>query len=193
MTLRLLGCDACAFCAKVRLSLGRMGLGCERVAVAHDDRGAIEAITGQPLAPVLCDEDRVIPDSTRILRYVVARYGERGLLPPGPAEQALAWIVEDYADEVLGPLVRAVLEGRSPAGEPLAPHDRKEIDKHLETQFRNLEQLLSARGHMLGSDPCLADIAVFAFLRHLVRQGRSEISAGFPHLKTWYSRMDALE
>lgn len=192
MTLRLLGCDACAFCAKVRLSLARTGLGCEWVSVAHEDRGIIEAKSGQPLAPVLCDEDRVIPDSTRILRYVVARYGEGGLLPQGPADQALAWIVEDYADEVLGPLVRSVLEGRSAAGEPLLPHDRKEIDKHLETQFRNLEQLLSARGYMLGPDPCLADIAVFAFLRHLVRQGRSEISAGFPHLKTWYSRMDAL-
>lgn len=192
MTLRLLGCDVCASCAKVRLALGRMGLDCERVTVAHDDGPAIEAISGQPLAPVLCDEDRVVPDSTRILRYVVARYGERGLLPPGPAEQALAWIVEDYADEVLGPLVRAVLDGRSVSGEPLAQHDRKDIDKHLETQFRNLEQLLSARRFMLGSDACLADIAVYSFLRHLVRQGGSEISAGFPHLKAWYARMDAL-
>jgi glutathione S-transferase len=169
-----------------------MALDCERVAVAHEDRRAIETISGQPLAPVLCDEDRVVPDSTRILRYVVARYGERGLLPAGPAEQALAWIVEDYADEVLGPLVRDVLEGRSASGEAPAGRDRKEVDKHLETQFRNLEQLLSARGFMLGTAPCLADIAVFAFLRHLVRQGGGEVSAGFPHLKAWYARMDAL-
>jgi glutathione S-transferase len=114
------------------------------------------------------------------------------MLPGDPAEQALAWIVEDYADEVLGPLLRTILEDRAPSGSALPPADRRELERHLETQFRNLEQLFSQRHHVFGDVPGLADICLYAFLGSLVRLGRREISSGFPHLKAWYGRMEAL-
>ena len=188
--MRLYHIEACPFCEKVRLSLKRMRLECERVTIDAADRSEVERVSGQRLVPVLVDEDRVIPDSTRILRYLIARYGERGMLPAGAADQALAWIVEDYADEVLGPLIHSVLSDRDAAGRPLDPPVRKETEKHLETQFRNLEQLLSERDYALGATPSLADIALFAFLSRLGRDGKG-ISAGFPHLKGWYARMEA--
>ncbi|HEU4402782.1 MAG TPA: glutathione S-transferase family protein [Candidatus Polarisedimenticolia bacterium] len=182
--MRLFNFEACPFCEKVRLSLKRMGLDYESVVIDPAERGAVEKVSGQRLVPVLCDGDRVIPDSTRILRYLIARYGERGMLPAGPADQALAWIVEDYADEVLGPLIHAALSQQ--------PAVDEEIEKHLETQFRNLEQLFSERGFALGGALSLADIALYAFLGRLVRHDGKAISAGFPHLKAWYSRMEAL-
>jgi glutathione S-transferase len=189
--LRLYHFEACPFCEKVRLSLRRMGLDYESVVIEPGDRREVERVSGQRLVPVLCDDDRVIPDSTRILRYLIARYGEKGILPGGPADQALSWIIEDYADEVLGPLMHAALLGRAPSGEPLDAAGRKDLEKHLETQFRNLEQLLSERPFALGAAPGLADIAVFAFLSRLVRHSERMISAGFPHLKAWYARMEA--
>ena len=191
MALRLYHFEACPFCEKVRLSLKHMGLPCESVAIDPDDRRKVEAVSGQRLVPVLCDDDRVIPDSTRILRYLIARYGESGMLPQAPADQALAWIVEDYADEVLGPLLRSILEDKSPAGGPLQAPERRELERHLETQFRNLEQLFSQRRYAFGDAPGLADISLYAFLGCLVRLGKHEISAGFPHLKAWYGRMEA--
>ena len=190
MALRLLHFEGCPFCEKVRWSMKRMALDCESVPVDPGNRAEVERLSGQRLVPVLCDEDRVIPDSTRILRYLVARYGERGLLPGRPADQALAWIVEDYADEVLGPLVHALLEDRSADGRPLPPRDRKELEKHLETEYRNLEQLFSDRPFVLSDSPTLADIAIFSFLVQLPRHAGREISAGFPHLKAWYGRME---
>ena len=192
MAMRLYRLEACPFCEKVVLSLGRMGLEYESVTIGDDDRREVEKVSGQRLAPVLCDEDRVVPDSTRILRYLVARYGERGLLPAGPADQALAWIVEDYGDEVLGPLIYSVVKGTTPQGAPLDARGRKEAEKHLETQFRNLEQLLSHRPFALGDAASLADISLYALLGQLTRHGGREISAGFPHLKAWHARMDAL-
>lgn len=188
--MRLYHFEACPFCAKVRLSLKRMDLDCEPIAIDPADRREVEKVSGQRLVPVLVDEDRAIPDSTRILRYLIARYGERGMLPAGAADQALAWIVEDYADEVLGPLIHAALADRTQQGGPFDPAERKELEKHLETQFRNLEQLFSERPYALAPAPGLADIALFAFLSRLPQAGRP-ISAGFPHLRAWYARMEA--
>jgi glutathione S-transferase len=192
MTLKLLHFDACPFCEKVRLSLKRMVLPYDGEVIEPGDRRRVEEVSGQRLVPVLCDEERVIPDSTRILRYLIARYGDTNMLPVDPAEQALAWIVEDYADEVLGPLLRSILEDRTASGAPLQPAERRELERHLETQFRNLEQLFSHRAHVFGSSPGLADISLYAFLGSLVRSGRREISSGFPHLKSWYGRMESL-
>jgi glutathione S-transferase len=190
VALRLLHFEGCPFCDKVRRSLRRMSLDFESVPIEPGDRAEVERISGQRLVPVLCDDDRVIPDSTRILRYLVARYGERGLLPPGPADQAMAWIVEDYADEVLGPLVYALLKGQGVDGRPLPARERQEMEKHLETQHRNLEQLFSQRPFVLGDSPTLADIAVFCFVAQIPRYAGREVSAGFPHLRAWYQRMD---
>ncbi len=192
MALRLLHFEACPFCQKIRLSLRRMDLAYEGEAIDPDDRRRVEEVSGQRLVPVLCDEDRIIPDSTRILRYLIARYGDKNMLPGDPAEQALAWIVEDYADEVLGPLLRSILEGRSSSGAHLPPAERRELERHLETQYRNLEQLFSQRNFVFGGAPGLADIALYAFLNRVVQDGKREISAGFPHLRAWYGRMQAL-
>jgi len=192
MALRLLHFETCPFCEKVRMSLARMGLAYEGETIEPDDRRRVEEISGQRLVPVLCDGDRIVPDSTRILRYLIARYGDTNMLPGDPAEQALAWIVEDYADEVLGPLLRAILEDRTPSGAPLQPAEHREMERHLETQFRNLEQLFSQRRFVFGGTPGLADISLHAFLSRLVRLGKREISSGFPHLKAWYGRMEEL-
>src|SRR3989338_9037914 len=143
MALRLFHFEACPFCEKVRLSLKHMGLPCESAAIDPDDRRKVEEVSGQRLVPVLCDEDRVIPDSTRILRYLIARYGDADMLPQPPADQALAWIVEDYADEVLGPLMRSILEDKTPAGGPLQPAERRGLGGDLERQVRNPQQLFS--------------------------------------------------
>ncbi|HYS06020.1 MAG TPA: glutathione S-transferase family protein [Candidatus Dormibacteraeota bacterium] len=192
MSLKLLHFEACPFCEKVRLSLRHMKLPYEAEVIEPGDRSRVEEVSGQRLVPVLCDGERVIPDSTRILRYLIARYGDTAILPGDPAEQALAWIVEDYADEVLGPLLRSILEDRTDSGAPLQGAERRELERHLETQFRNLEQLFSQRAHVFGNRPGLADISLYAFLVSLVRSGRSEISSGFPHLKLWYGRMESL-
>jgi glutathione S-transferase len=193
MGLKLLHIAECPFCEKVRLSLSRMKLRCVEEAIDPKDRSQVQEVSGQSLVPVLVDDDRIIPDSTRILRYLIARYGDANMLPADPAEQALAWIVEDYADEVLGPLIGAIVkdERRFPAASaPTA--ERRELERHLETQFRNLEQLLSRRPFVFGETPGLADISLFAFLRTLIGRGKREISSGFPHLKSWCGRMESL-
>ena len=61
-----------------------------------------------------------------------------------------------------------VTNTRSGSGAPLQAAERRELERHLETQFRNLEQLFSQRAHVFGNRPGLADIALYAFLVSLV-------------------------
>lgn len=61
---------------KVRLALGAKGLKYTKVAVDPVDRSAIVALSGQPLTPVLKHGDRVIFDSSAILRYIDANFRE---------------------------------------------------------------------------------------------------------------------
>ncbi len=65
MAMRLYRLETCPFCEKVVLSLRRMGLEYESVTIGDDERREVEKVSGQRLVPVLCDEDRVVPDSTR--------------------------------------------------------------------------------------------------------------------------------
>jgi glutathione S-transferase len=51
--------------------------------------------------PVLVWDGEAIADSSRILRVLDERHPEPALVPEGPAERALAHLLEDWADEAL--------------------------------------------------------------------------------------------
>jgi len=60
---------------KVRLALNYKGIPYERIDVpGDDDRAGIVELSGQPLTPVLCHGDAVVPDSAAILRYLEANF-----------------------------------------------------------------------------------------------------------------------
>jgi glutathione S-transferase len=51
--------------------------------------------------PVLVYDGEAIPDSSRIAREIEQRHPEPSLVPERPEERALAWLLEDWADESL--------------------------------------------------------------------------------------------
>lgn len=61
---------------KVRLGLGFKSLRYERVAVDPADRTKVIEVSGQPRTPVLVHDDRVMFDSSAILRYLDANFRE---------------------------------------------------------------------------------------------------------------------
>lgn len=61
---------------KVRLALGYKALPYEKVPVNPEDRSRLVEISGQPLTPVLVHGDRVLFDSSAILRYLDANFRE---------------------------------------------------------------------------------------------------------------------
>ena len=189
MSLKLYHFEASPYCEKVRSTLKRMDLRYESVEIDPSDRSAVQAVSGQEKVPVLADGDMVVHDSTRILRYLVRTYGGGRFLPDDAHSRGLMWIVEEYVDEVLIPLMRKV--GRNAQGRDDSMGDAAKAALKTEAahQYESLEQLLGSDGFALGSRVTLADIALYACLSRLELYSARGIPAEFPGIRAWYSRM----
>ncbi|MFB6163398.1 MAG: glutaredoxin family protein [Halococcoides sp.] len=71
----------CPYCAKVKRKLDALGLDYESQTVPadHNERDAVEALTGQTAVPVLVDEAHGVdglPESDDIVAYLDETYGD---------------------------------------------------------------------------------------------------------------------
>jgi glutathione S-transferase len=77
--------EACPHCARVRRKLSELGLDwiSREVPVDRSERQRVEAISGQPLVPVLADPDHnmVVTESEDICAYLDEIYGPRARSP----------------------------------------------------------------------------------------------------------------
>jgi len=70
--------ERCPWCAAVRQGMRNVGI--EEYHIVNvprdrDGRDVLEELTGQRIAPVMVDDDMVVWDSRRIVRYVYETYG----------------------------------------------------------------------------------------------------------------------
>lgn len=75
--IRLYQLERCPWCAAARQGLANVGVEYETVNVPSNRRQRTEVLelTDQPLVPVLVDDDTVVWDSRRVVRYLYATYG----------------------------------------------------------------------------------------------------------------------
>ena len=85
---------------RVALAAGHKGLEIEWIDVAEDDRSPVEAISGQPLVPVLIAGDEIIPDSTAIIEHLERRFPEPSLFPADEARRAEVGMFVDWFNRV---------------------------------------------------------------------------------------------
>ncbi len=189
MPLKLYHFEACPYCEKVRYALRRLDLRYENAEIDPADRSAVKAVSGQEKVPVLVDGETVVHDSTRILRYLVRTYGGGRLLPEDSRSRGLAWIIEEYADEVLAPLLRRASRGVDAEGKPLGDSGRAALKAEMAHHYEALEQLLGGEDYALGSRLSLADIALYAFISRLELYSPRGIPAEYAKIRAWYGRM----
>jgi glutathione S-transferase len=151
---------------RVALALAYKGLEVESVDVDPADRSPVEAISGQPLVPVLVDGELVIPDSVAIIEHLEARHPDPPLYPLDPARRAEARIFVDWFNRVWKAppnlLTDALDDGRDP-GEPELVAWGEEVHASLDL----FEALLDGRDHLMG-DFGIADVVAWPFLRYAV-------------------------
>jgi glutathione S-transferase len=100
------------YCEKIRFILDYKGLPYRKIEVTPGI-GQLDLfrLSGQRQVPVLKDGAEVIADSTAIALYLDQKYPDRPILPTDARQRALCLLMEEWADESIGPNSRKVMLG----------------------------------------------------------------------------------
>jgi glutathione S-transferase len=176
---------------RVELYLSLLGLPYECVHVdlfkgAHKQPAFLAMnVFGQ--VPVIEDGELVIADSNAILVYLGERYDEQHRFWPATPEGKAAvqrWFSIAAGQLAAGPGAarRARLLG--------AKLDYEAAVGVTQQLFNTLEAELTARDYLVGSEPTLADVALYAYV---ARAPEGDISLEpYPALRAWLGRIEAL-
>jgi glutathione S-transferase len=177
---------------RVALAAGHKGIRIDWVDVDPDDRAPVEAVSGQPLVPVLVHGDEVVADSPRILEWLDERVPEPPLYPREPAQRAAATVFVQWFNRVWKIAPNKLVDGADEA-----------LSAELRATVGIFEGLLDGRDYLLGEFG-IADVIAFPFLKYAVfgvSEGDTDpfhrilaenlpLSPGSP-LHAWAERVDA--
>ncbi len=164
------------------------------------DRTPVEAISGQPLVPVLVEGDEIVSDSPLILRWLEIRYPEPRLYPSDPARRAEVQLFVDWFNGLWKRppnLIAAEEEKPSPDAARIA-----ELAARMRESVAVFEDLLTARDYLFGEFG-IADVVAFPFLKyaafglppgdeerfHAILVEHQPLAADSP-LRAWAARVD---
>ncbi len=177
MSIVLYDAARCPYCARVRIVLAEKGLAYETVAIDLAARPAW-LYDKNPLGkvPVLEEDTLCLPESAVIMEYLEERYPDPPLLPPDPAERALARLTVWRFEEELGHAYYSARRGE--------PGGRDELHRRLSA----LDAALSRRPYLSGAAYGLADIAWFPWLPRARRFLEVDVGA-YPAVSSWLDRL----
>jgi glutathione S-transferase len=186
---------------RVSLALAHKGLGVEWEDVDPRDRSPVERVSGQPLVPVLVEDERVIADSTVILRYLEDVRPEPPLWPLDEARRAELDVFLDWFNRVWKRPPNEIEAERGQAAPDGVRID--ELGRELAGSLDLFERLLSGRDYLFGEFSA-ADCAAFPFLKygliydeadaeefHLILGEYLALDGRYPRLEGWIHRVDA--
>ena len=187
---------------RVSLALAHKGLEVESVEISYEDRSPVVEVSGQGLVPVLVDGDEVIPDSTRILRYLDEKWPDPPLFPREAARRAELDTFLDWFNEVWKVAPNAIedeLEREDPDQELVSAHGAS-----MRASLNRFEDLLDGRDHLFGHDFSAADCIAFPFLKyggglrdpaddelfHRILEEHLALHGSHPRLAAWIERVN---
>jgi maleylacetoacetate isomerase len=189
---------------RVALACAHKGVPVDWVDIPADDRSAAIELSGQPLVPVLVEEDgSVLADSPAILRRLEQLYPEPPLWPADAARRAELNTFVDWFNGVWKRppnLMAEELERPRPDRQRIAAWGAE-----LATALDRFEALLQGRAFLFGDELTAADVVAFPFLKyaalpddpadvdvfHAVLREWQPLD-GRPLLRAWIARVDAL-
>ena len=189
---------------RVALAAGHKGVPVEWVDVDPDDRSPVVELSGQPLVPVLEDDDgTVLADSSAILERLERRFPQRPLFPPDPLGAEVRIFVDWFNRvwKVAPNAIEAELGRDEPDEERIA-----ELGASMRSALELFEGLLAEGDFLLGGRLTAADCAAFPFLKyaalglppgddelfHRILVERQPLGLEHPRLVAWIQRVDAL-
>lgn len=187
---------------RVALAAGHKGVELEWIDVDPADRSPVEAVSGQPLVPVLVDGDEVVTDSPAIVAWLERRTPEPSLYPRERARRAEVEVFVDWFNNVWKRppnLIEAEERKPSPDAARIA-----ELGARMRASLDLFESLLDGRDYLYG-DFGVADVIAFPFLKyavfglpagdderfHAILVEEQPLGDGYPALRAWAARVDA--
>jgi len=185
---------------RVALALAHKGLDVEWVDVDPADRTEVDRVSGQSLVPVLVDGDRVVNDSTAILRYLEELSPEPRLFPVEAARRAELDVFLDWFN---GVWKRPPNEIEAERAKPQPDQARIDaLGRELTGALDLFERLLDGRDYLYGEFSA-ADCAAFPFLKyaldrnaeddesfHAILREFQPLGEDHPRLAAWIRRVD---
>jgi glutathione S-transferase len=141
---------------RVALAAGHKGLPIEWLDVDPADRSPVEAVSGQPLVPVLvADDGEIVLDSPHVLEWIEAHHPDPPLLPADPARRAEVRVFCDWFNRVWKRAPNVIADD--------GPTPELAAEMLLGVAF--FEELLTGRDYLFG-EFSLADVTAFPFLKY---------------------------
>jgi glutathione S-transferase len=167
----------CPYCARARIALAEKGLEYEAMEVDLSDRPQwIYEKNPTGRVPVIEEDAWILPESSVILEYLEERYPEPPLLPPDPADRALARVWIFRHDDFTKPYYALRREEEGAA-------------ERFDEQLAKLEDALSRQTWLTGAEYGLVDIAYVPW----VLRARDMLGVsldGFPAVREWLARLE---
>jgi glutathione S-transferase len=201
-SIRLYRAELSTNCERVGLALAHKGIEAQSVLIRYDDRGPVEAISGQGLVPVIEDAGEVVYDSVAILRHLERRWPQPALFPADPARRAEVDVFIDWFERVY----------KAAPNKLEAERDRDHPDERLiaslgaemRARLDVFERLLAGREYLFGDAFGAADCVAYPFLKyaahreaddtelfHVILADHQPLGDDHPNLAAWIERVGA--
>jgi glutathione S-transferase len=176
---------------RVALALAHKGLSAESVWIDYSDRSPVEEVSGQPLVPVLVDDDgTVVPDSVAIMRHIDGR--GPALFGPPEVDVFVEWFNEVWK------VPPNAIEASSD------PEQIAALSARMNGWLDLFERLLAPRDFLVTEELSAADLVAYPFLKyaagrepaddepfHRILDEHQSVE-GRPRLADWVARMGGL-
>jgi maleylacetoacetate isomerase len=199
-SIRLYRAELSTNCERVGLALAHKGIEARSVLISYDDRGPVEAISGQGLVPVIEDAGEVVNDSVAILRHLERRWPEPALFPADPAARAEVDVFIDWFERVYKAAPNE-LEDQLERDDP----DERVLERRgaeMRARLDVFERLLSGREYLLADTFGAADCVAYPFLKyaahrdpddtelfHVILADEQPLGDDHPNLAAWIERV----
>ncbi|MDV7340954.1 glutathione S-transferase [Terasakiella sp. A23] len=149
----------CPYAMRARMALYVSGITCElREVVLRDKPAEMLALSPKATVPVLqLPDGTVLEESLDIMRWALVKNDPKGWLKADEDEIAQLIYQNDHVFKIH--LDRYKYANRYDDADPLLEREKAEI------VLQDLDQRISAHGHLCGYKPSLADYAIFPFIR----------------------------
>jgi glutathione S-transferase len=140
---------------RVALALAHKDLTAEPVWIDYADRSPVEEVSGQPLVPVLVDDDgTVVADSVAIMRHLDERHPQAPLFGPPEVDLFVEWFNEVW--KVPPNAIEASTDGDLIA----------RLSARMDGWLDLFERLLADRDFLVAPELTAADFVAYPFLKY---------------------------